>query len=140
MNVRVRISAPVYPTEVEEKVKTAVMNIFPVELVLRDYGTPILYGEGDLESLRKLHLLLRESRILDTAREIFLKSIEGNTIQLTLNKQVAFVGKANFPADKESLGSINVEISTENREDLMKIIDWLAPVTADGRPIEEIDL
>jgi len=36
MNVIVRVSAPVYPTENMEKVKTAILNIFPVELNAED--------------------------------------------------------------------------------------------------------
>lgn len=140
MNVTVRVSALVYPTEVQEKVATAVTNLFPFELHPEDFGIPRLYGEGNLVSLRKLHQLLREYRILDTARQVLLTGIEGNTSQFRLNKQVAFVGKVNFPAGEESLGSIYVEISADNREDLMKVIDWLAPRTIEGKPIEEIEL
>ncbi len=140
MNVTVRISALVYPTEIEEKVKAAIKNIFPIQPGLQDFGIPRLSGEGDLESLRKLHALLREGRILDTARNILLTGIEGNNIQFRLSKQVAFMGKVNFPAGEESLGSIYVEIFSENKEELMKIIDWLAPRTIDGKPVEEIEL
>lgn len=50
------------------------------------------------------------------------------------------MGKVNFPAGEESLGSIHVEISAENKEALMKIIDWLSPRTVDGKPVEEIEL
>ena len=140
MNITVRVSALVYPTEIEEKVRIAITNIFPVELVLKNFGIPQLYGEGDIESLRKLHMLFREFCILDTSRRIFMNNIEGNTIQFRLNKQVAFVGKVNFPVGEESLGSIHVEISSDNEEDLMKIIDWLAPETVEGVPVMEIEL
>jgi len=140
MNITVRVSALVYPTEIEEKVRIAITNIFQVELVQKNFGIPQLYGEGDLESLRKLHTLLRDLRILDTSRRIFMNNIEGNTIQFRLNKQVAFVGKVNFPVGEESLGSIHVEISSDNEEDLMKTIDWLAPDTVEGHPVMEIEL
>jgi predicted RNA binding protein with dsRBD fold (UPF0201 family) len=140
MNVVVRISALVHPTEIEEKVRRAITNLFPVELQLRDFGTTQLYGEGDLESLRPLHRRLREERILDTARHIFLTGISGYTTQFRLNKQVAFAGKLNFPAGEESLGSIYVEISTEDEDALLRIIDWLAPQTIDGKPVGEIEL
>lgn len=140
MNVMVKVSALVYPTEIQEKVAKAIKNLFPIELNIQDFGNLRLCGEGDLESLRLLHVRLREERILDTARHIFLTGIEGDTTQFRLNKQVAFVGKVNFPAGEENLGSIYVEISTENREDLMKVIDWLAPRTIEGKPVEEIEL
>jgi predicted RNA binding protein with dsRBD fold (UPF0201 family) len=140
MNIKVRVSALVYPTEIEEKVRIAILNIFPVELALRNFGRPQLYGEGGLDSLRKLHIILREYFILDTSRRIFMNGIEGNTIQFRLNKQVAFVGKVNFPVGEESLGSIHVDISSDNEEALMKIIDWLAPDTVEGAPMMEIKL
>lgn len=140
MKVNVRVSALVYPTEPEEKVKEAVTNLFPIELHFQDFGIPRLYGEGNLESLQGLHRRLREERILDTARHILLTGVEGSTTQFRLNKQVAFAGKVNFPAGEESLGSIHVELSTGNKEELLKIIDWLAPETIDGKPVEEIEL
>ena len=36
MNVSVKISAPVNPTEMQEKVEKAISNFFPVELKLQD--------------------------------------------------------------------------------------------------------
>ena len=140
MNASVEVSALVYPTETKEKVEKAVKNLFPVELHLEDYGIPRLYGEGDFESLRLLHKRLREERILDTARQVLLSAVSGSTAQFRLNKQVAFAGKVNFPAGEESLGSVYVEISAENKEDLLKIIEWLAPKTVEGKPLEEIEL
>lgn len=140
MNITVSVFALVYPTEVQEKVAAAIVNLIPVELKLADFGVPRLYGEGGIESLRKLHMLLRENRILDTARQVLLAGVEGDTTQFRLNKQVALMGKVNFPAGEETLGSIHVEISAESGDELLKIIDWLAPGTVDGKPVEEIEL
>ena len=140
MNVSVRVLAAVNQTEIQDKVEKAILNFFPVELKLQESEIQALSGEGDLESLRTLHLRLREERILDTARKIFLNGIKGDTTRFRLNKQVACIGKLNFPPGEESLGSIQVEISAENMGDLLKVIDWLAPETIDGKPVEEIDL
>jgi len=140
MKAKVAVFAPVNPTEVQEKVEKAILNFFPVALELQEHAIPRLYGEGDLENLRKLHLQLREESILDTARRIFLNGIEGYSTRFRLNKQVAYIGKLNFPAGDESLGSIDVEISAENEDDLLAIIDWLAPQTVDGKPVMEIEL
>jgi len=137
MNVSVRILATVNPTEIQDKVEKAILNFFPVELKLQESA---LSGEGDIESLRTLHLRLREERILDTARKIFLNGIKGDITRFRLNKQVACIGKLNFPPGEESLGSIHVEISAQNMGDLLNVIDWLAPETIDGKPVEEIDL
>jgi predicted RNA binding protein with dsRBD fold (UPF0201 family) len=139
MNVKVQVFATVNPTEVKEKVEKAILNFFPLSLD-QDPAIPRLYGEGDLESLLRLHLRLREERILDTARRILLNGIQGYKTRFRLNKQVAFIGKLNFPAGEESLGSIYVEISADNEDDLLTIIDWLAPQTEDGKPVMEIEL
>ncbi len=139
MNITVRVWALVYPTEIQEKVNTAITNLIPLELHLQDFGTPLLFGEGGFESLRRMHLLLREERILDTARHILLSGIEGDITKFNLSKQIAFVGKVNFPAGEESLGSIYIEISAESKTDLLKLIDWLAPETINGRPVMEIE-
>ena len=140
MNVIVRVSTAVNPTENEEKVRTAITNIFPVELHIEDFGILRLCGEGDIESLRMLHRKFREERILDAARHILKEGISESSTQFQLNKQAAFVNKVNFPVGEESLGSIHVEIEAAEQEDLLKVIDWLAPHTMDGKPVEEIEL
>lgn len=140
MNLKVTVTALVNPTEIRERVETAITNIFPIRLELQDFGIPSLHGSGAIEELRKFHRLLREERILDTARRIMLSRIDGETLHFRLSKQIAFVGKVNFPPVEESLGSIHVEISAENQDDLLRIIDWLAPETSEGSPIEEIEL
>jgi predicted RNA binding protein with dsRBD fold (UPF0201 family) len=140
MNAKLQVNASVNPTEVQDKVEKAILNFFPVSLELQDHAIPRLYGEGDLESLRRLHLRLREERILDTARRLFLNGIRGATTRFMLNKQVAFIGKLNFPAGEEILGSIEVEISADDEYELLTIIDWLAPQTVDGEPVMEIEL
>ena len=140
MNVTVRISALVYPTEIEEKVRISIENIFPIELSLQDFGIPHLSGKGNIETLRKLHMLLRQGQILDSARNIFLNGIDGNTMRFSLNKQIAFVGKVNFSDGNESLGSIDVDITAENEDDILTLIDWLAPHTVEGEPEAEIEL
>jgi predicted RNA binding protein with dsRBD fold (UPF0201 family) len=140
MNVKVTVRAPVNPTEIKERVETAITNIFPTRLELQDFGIPSLYGSGGLENLRTFHRLLREERILDTARHIMLSRSEGGTLHFHLSKQIAFIGKVNFPPVEESLGSIHVEISANNQDDLQTIIDWLAPETFEGYPVKEIEL
>ncbi|MFZ3385454.1 MAG: RNA-binding domain-containing protein [Candidatus Methanoperedens sp.] len=135
--INISVSAIVNPTEMQEKVEKAISNFFPVKLKLQD---ATLSGEGDLESLRTLHLRLREERILDTARKILLNGIKDDTTRFRLNKQVASIGKLNFPVGEESLGSIHVEISAQNLSELFLVIDWLAPETIDGKPVMEIDL
>ncbi len=140
MNVSVRVSSLLNPTEMREKVEKAISNFFTVKLGVQESEIQRICGEGDIESLRRLRRSLREERILDTFRRVLIDGIEGTSTQFLLNKQVAYVGKLNIPAGEESLGSINVEISAQSKEELMEIIDWLAPETIDGKPVMEIEL
>ena len=123
----------VRPTESPEKVAGALEMLFSgIELATSENR---IEGRGGAKSLSTLHRLLREQRILDTARSVMLHGKVGDSIQFRLNKQAASVGKVSFPPGEEPLGSIHVEIRGPET-----LIDWLAPETFEGRPIEEIDL
>ncbi len=131
--IEVSVIAAVRPTESLEKVVGALENIFPgLTLVIEDDH---LKATGGLEPLRNFHRLLREERILDAARSVMLKGLIGDAVLFRLSKQAAAAGRINFPPTEEPLGSVHVQIKGHDR-----LIDWLAPETAEGRPIEEIEL
>lgn len=131
--IEMSVMVSVRPTENPETVAKAVENLFPgIDIEIREDGVE---GRGDLESLRTFHRLLREQRILDTARSVLLQGRIGDTIQFKLNKQAATAGKVNFPPEEEPLGSIHIQIRCTET-----LIDWLAPQTFEGKPIEEIEL
>ncbi len=137
MKVSLEVWTQVNPTEDAEKVKQAVLNIFPgLEL---EIAKGRLKGRGGLEELRNFHYLLRRQKILDTARSEFQAGRLGDKIRFILHKQVAAVGKVSFaPApDAEPLGSIHVTLTSDSPDTL---IDWLSPQTRDGVPIKEIEL
>ncbi len=123
----------VRPTERVEKVVSAIEKIFP-GLIMDIRGDRIEAYNGP-DALQTFHKLLREQQILDTARFVMLAGRIGDAIQFRLNKQAAFMGKVSFPPDEEPLGSLHVQIKGGKR-----LVDWLAPQTKDGVPIEEIDL
>ncbi len=131
--IELSASASVRPTESPEKVAGALEMLFPgIEL---EASEDRIEGRGGAEFLRTFHRLLREQRILDTARSVMLHGRVGDAVQFRLNKQAATVRKVSFPPEEEPLGSIHVQIRGPKT-----LIDWLAPETLDGRPIEEIDL
>jgi predicted RNA binding protein with dsRBD fold (UPF0201 family) len=131
--IELTVISPLRPTESPEKVAGALEVIFP-GIVLEATETRI-EGRGGTEALSTFHRLLREQRILDTARSVFLTGRVGDALQFRLNKQAASVGRISFPPEEEPLGSIHVEIRGPQL-----LVDWLAPRTVDGRPVEEIDL
>ncbi|MEM1644039.1 MAG: RNA-binding domain-containing protein [Desulfurococcaceae archaeon] len=137
--MRVRVEAVVNPTEDVDKVVKAVLNVFTGNVTVeeRESGYKYVVGESSsIESLKKLHYLIRAQRILDTARSILLRCARGREIVFRLHKQVAYVGKASF-VDEElnpPLGTIDVYVECSNPE---KLIDWLAPPTSMGKPLWE---
>ena len=139
--IAVEVSAHVNPTEDRDRVQSAIEGIFPYleyELQEKEGFTSRLVGTGGRDSLELLHELLRSRNILDTGRRNM--HIKGGTVAFTLNKQAASMGKVSFPAGDEPLGSIWVEIVTQDADEAGRVVDWLAPPTEKGHPQFEIEL
>jgi hypothetical protein len=131
--IEVAVYSSVRPTERVEKVASAIENIFPG--MVMDIRADRIEAYDGLESLRNLHKLLREQSILDTARGVMLRGSVGETLSFQLNKQAAFMGIVSFPPEEEPLGSLHVQIMGGEM-----VIDWLAPETENGVPINEIEM
>lgn len=126
---RVIIVAKCYPTEDPDKLRKAILNIFPL-------SQPELY-EGEMraetEDLSRFMELIRNHRILDSTRQVMLKGVEGNRTRFTLNKQAAFVGKVSFLEERVALGGISVIVEDD---ELQALIDRVAPVTVNGEEVK----
>ncbi|MEA1984464.1 MAG: RNA-binding domain-containing protein [Euryarchaeota archaeon] len=140
--IKVEVWADVNPTEKVELVEEAVRNIIDIaDLEVPDSDDRVS-GQGGVDALRHLHALLRSEQILDTARTQLYVGLDatGTSTQIRINKQVATVKRLNFPAQKESLGSIHVRIRADDEKEMETLADWLAPPTEDGTPLYEIDM
>jgi len=130
--VRVKTCVDVNPTEDLNKVRVAVEKVLGgIKLeIVRDGNRERLVGESEgREALLRFHDLLRREQILDAARKVLFKGIQGKTICFYLNKQVAYVGHISFSQSvgESPLGPIYVEIESD---DPRAVIDWLAPKTS----------
>jgi len=122
--VTAQVSCLVCPSEDPEKVKRAVLNVFPdASLEETERG---FEGTAGLDRFKEL---IRRQKILDSSRSMMFKGIRDGYITLHLNKQVAFVGKVSFTEPKTVLGTIRVIIETDAPE---RLIDIVAPRTVDG--------
>jgi len=124
ITVRVRC----FPTENPEKVRQALLNLFPDALV-EEYEGGLLARTGSLDRFKEL---IRNQRILDSTRHILVRGVRDEEIVLRLNKQVAFVGKVSFVDEEMPLGSIEVFIEAG---DPQRLIDEVAPLTTDGKEV-----
>lgn len=126
------ITAPVYETEVADRVADAIRGIFP------DADPELRHGEvhATVHDLTHLSELLHRQAILDTARDVFFRNRRGDTFSFRLKKQAAFVGVVNFVVDDPGeLGAIavRVRVAEPSVED---IVDRIAPPTEDGDPVD----
>ena len=129
MNVNVTAEAAVEPTEDEKKVERALLKLFPpghVEKRVEKGDTIALSVHGtDLNFLVGLRNLIRQERIRNTARAIFLRSARERVLRIYLNKQAAFMGRVSFcaPFGESPHGPISIEVESD---DMQTIVDFLA--------------
>jgi predicted RNA binding protein with dsRBD fold (UPF0201 family) len=129
--INIEAQTIVNPTESEEKVRSAISNIFDnVSFAVQTEGkqSSLIAQAKGRDSLMKLRTLLRQDRIRDASRKALLHSIHGETISFYLNKQVAAAGHISFSQQtaESPLGPIQVTITTENPRQL---IEWVAEKT-----------
>ena len=127
----VQVEVEINPTEADEKVKTAVANIFgnvPVVVTPCQIGSVLIAQAQGLDALMNFRDLLRRERVRAAARKILFTGLDGNRITFFLNKQVAFANHVSFSQEtgESPLGPIKVKIDCQNPREL---IDWLAPRT-----------
>ena len=119
-SMNISVSVPVYPTETREKVKQALENLFPT-LQFIDSEEGFSASSQDKKVLDTVKMLLEKQRIRDTARDILIKTIRGNTLTMSLNKQAAYMGKINF-SNQCPLDPITVSVTAG---DIQSVIRYL---------------
>ncbi len=129
--VRIKVESLVYPTEDTEKVRGALLNIFPT--LSFDYANlgerMLLIGEGNsISDLNQIRDLIHKERISDSARKVFRSSTVSEKTAVYLNKQVATVKQVSFcaPEGESPLGPITLTLESDR---LDEVIDLLAPRT-----------
>ena len=130
--VTVHMETEINPTESEERVKKAILNLFgdiPTEIKPAGKGS-ILTAEGKGQNvLIPLRDALRRDHIRDAARKPLFHGTRENSLIFYLNKQVAFAGHVSFSEEEgeSPLGPLKITVITEHPGDL---IAWLAPRTS----------
>jgi predicted RNA binding protein with dsRBD fold (UPF0201 family) len=131
--IEAEITAPVYDTEVQDRVAEAITALFP------EADPAVRHGEltATVHSLAEFSEQLHRQAILDTARGVFFDNQTGDGFSFRLKKQAAFQGLVNFVVDEPGeLGVIAVRVHVEEPT-VEEVIDHIAPRTEDGTPVEE---
>jgi predicted RNA binding protein with dsRBD fold (UPF0201 family) len=130
--VTVDITAPVNPTEVDERVAEAITSLFPTA------DPELRHGEltATVHDLEHLSECLHRQEILDTARGVFFDNRRGDAFSFRLKKGPALQGVVNFTVgDASELGDIAVHVRVDE-PDLESYVDHVAPPTEDGTPVD----
>ena len=122
---RVTIRTPLRPTEDPEKLRTAILNLFPGSAITIDQDQV----KATTDTLERFMTLIRNQKILDSIRGKLLAGISSDSTTISLNKQAAFVNRVSLSEGRAALG--NIEVSIES-EDIERLIDEVAPRTVDG--------
>ncbi|MGC8542936.1 MAG: RNA-binding domain-containing protein [Vulcanisaeta sp.] len=138
--MKAEVWVEVRPTEDEEKVKKALSNVFIYDdlRVEESEGKRYLVALGfGFKSMVKIHNLIKEQGIEDSARSVLMRGIEGNRVVFHIHKQAAYAGVLTFVTEKNEspLGPITFIVETN---DPRRLIDWLAPKTSRGRRLYEV--
>lgn len=124
----VTVSCAVFPSESPEKVRRAVLNIFP-DAVIEMIDNTI----NATASMEHFGEQIRRQKILDTARSVLIKGRNGERSRFNLNKQAAYAGKISFTEERTVLGTIKVTLEAE---DITSFIEMLAPRTENGEEVK----
>ena len=131
-SIDVRIEAPVRDTEVTARVRDAVETLFPNAEFEHEEGHLV----GETHSLDHFSDLLHEQEILDTARREFDRREGEEGFSFALKKQAAFKGTVNFAVgNPDELGDIEVHV-TVAEPTVAEFIDYVAPPTEEGKPVD----
>lgn len=122
--MRLRVTAPIRPTELPERVEAAVRSLFDGDVT---FSADALLLQGD--SLERLRTRIWELRIIDTVRGTLLAGVGDGHLRFRLSKQAAAGGRVALPVGKHALGDLEVYVEDEAPEE---VVWWLCPPTADG--------
>jgi predicted RNA binding protein with dsRBD fold (UPF0201 family) len=122
----IHFRVPVRASESKEKVITALHNALPGRLTIEEHQNLLTGSSDDPLSLSRIYEALRGRQVLNAARRLLLRNLEGSKTMLLLNKQAAY---ANVIAlcefhEESPLGPIELTVKSE---DLKGLIEWLAP-------------
>ncbi len=131
-SIDAEITAPVYDTEVTDRVADAITAVFPAAEPDLEHGE-LRASVHDFEHFSEC---LHRQEILDTARGVFFDERRGDSFSFQLKKQAAFEDVVNFVADDPGeLGAITVRVHVEEPS-VEEFIDHVAPPTEGGQPVD----
>jgi predicted RNA binding protein with dsRBD fold (UPF0201 family) len=129
MKIKTIVESTVNPSESPIKVLNAIKNIsgVPGRCIIDEKNKLCKSETYDLSGLSLISEKIKSRQIAGVVRRLLIQNISRNSTWILFNKQAAFVGSINVCEDENdsNLGPIKCIIESN---DLMKIIEWLAPL------------
>lgn len=151
--IEININTKINNTESQNKIIVAIENIINIKIqnfYITDLNKFYCFSlikkneiiiNGTINLLKKIYLKIRDEKIIESFRNILLSNIkEVNSFYYTsisLNKQVAYVGKVNIITEIIPLSPIIIEIKCKNKIEIENFINWFTPKTKNGNIINE---
>ena len=120
---KIEMSCPVNFSEDPEKIKIAILNIFPFSKIeIKNHS--ILAKSHELGSFENICETIHSKQLQKIYRRYLEKNLQNNSTWFYLNKQAAFANKVAICEDPEEspLGPVKVMISSDNIDE---IIGWI---------------
>ena len=119
----IQIFCKINPSEDPEKVKLAIINIFP-DLTLEITDTDITGKTNNIQILSQISKTIRENNIKKTYQRILKNNSNGDSSWFYLNKQAAFVNTVALcgESNESSLGPIKVILRSNDIEQVINSI------------------
>ena len=120
---KIEIFSSINSSEDPEKIKTAILNIFPNAKIKIDKSS-ITINSKDLHLLEKIYDTIHSNKSQKMYRRQLEKNLENDSTWFYLNKQAAFIGTISLcdEAEESPLGPIKVILTSSSID---QIIDWL---------------
>ncbi|MFW9845107.1 MAG: RNA-binding domain-containing protein [Candidatus Thorarchaeota archaeon] len=139
MDILVR--CPVFPTEDENRVRSALTNLFATETPEFDTHDEqmLLIMSNKRSSLDIVRQSIHSLRIIDAARRKLTQNWNGFGTSIFFDKQAAYYGTLRLVDELEEsppLGCIELEIMTDDDAEFEDLLAWFTPPTKDGRIVK----
>ena len=133
LSCNVEVFCLINPSEDLQKIKTAILNIFP-DIEIKNTNMEITGTSKKIESLSKIFEVIHNRRIKNTYRRILNQNLSNNSTWFFLNRQAAYVDVVALcnEEDESPLGPIEIVLDSDQIE---QVIDWLTSYTDDSRLI-----
>ncbi len=135
--MEILVRCPIYPTEDEERVCSALTYLFVSDGSCRETDDDyLMLMSNKRSSLNLIQQYIRNLRIINAVRKRVLSNWDGSRTFIYFDKQAAYNDKLRLVDETEEdlpLGCIELEVTFVDENEFERFLAWFAPPTKNGR-------